>query len=376
MQVTVDPVTSRRDMMDFVYLPRKLYRGTPWVPPIWLDERRGYKKKTNPILANSEFTLLLARRSGRVVGRVLVYLDHSWNEHFDVMDGLFGALDAESDPDVYRALLEEAARWLRARGAERMLGPIHPVAEFWGFLVEGFEAPPVFLTPWNPPSADACIKAAGFEKAMDLLAYEADCSNGYVLNKRYEDFYRRFRSRNTRFIIRRIDQKRFMEDAEHIWRITDHSLANNWGYVPVPRDVFLDMVKRLKVIVDPEAVLFVEKDGEPIGYALGFPDVNEPISQIRGRLLPFGWLWLLLRRRSLKTYRLFGLGVLPEYHGMGLDALMYVHLARSLSPKGIRLEANWILENNLPMNNALKRLGLRQSKRYRLYERPLSRRIR
>jgi ribosomal protein S18 acetylase RimI-like enzyme len=216
------------------------------------------------------------------------------------------------------------------------------------------------------------IREAGFDKEMDLLAYQADVPGGYRLPDRYRDFYRRFLARRPAFTLRSLDMSRFLEDAGHIWRITDLSLINNWGYVPVPRDVFLDMVRRLKLIVDPEAICFVEKDGVPVGYALGYPDINIILKAIRGRLFPLGWLILLHRRRRLKHYRLFGLGVLREFHGMGLDALMYVHLAKSMERRGIRLEANWILENNLPMNNALVRLGLKVIKRYRLYSRVIA----
>jgi ribosomal protein S18 acetylase RimI-like enzyme len=370
--IRILPVSGSRDMKQFVTLPARLYRGTPWVPPIWADERRGYSAESNPVLENSDFTLLLAWRDGAPAGRILAYVDRSWNEHFSADDGLFGALDAVDDPAVYRALLDAAAAFLAARGARRMLGPIHPVAEFWGTLVRGFDTPPVFLTPWNPPAADGLIREAGFDKEMDLLAYQADVPGGYRLPDRYRDFYRRFLARRPAFTLRSLDMSRFLEDAGHIWRITDLSLINNWGYVPVPRDVFLDMVRRLKLIVDPEAICFVEKDGVPVGYALGYPDINIILKAIRGRLFPLGWLILLHRRRRLKHYRLFGLGVLREFHGMGLDALMYVHLAKSMERRGIRLEANWILENNLPMNNALVRLGLKVIKRYRLYSRVIA----
>jgi hypothetical protein len=34
---------------------------------------------------------------------------------------------------------------------DRVRGPIHPVAESWGFLQRGFDTPPVFMAPYNPP---------------------------------------------------------------------------------------------------------------------------------------------------------------------------------------------------------------------------------
>ena len=382
MRISIRPVETRSELRAFVRLPQVLYRSSYyWVPPLWADESRGYNASTNPVLRNSDYALFLACTTdaapaggyalGRetVVGRVLVYVDRTWNEFYKTSDGLFGALDAVADQHVFKALLEAGNEWLRAAGAKTMIGPINPVAEYWGTLVEGFEATPMFLTPWHPPGVDELMTGAGFERQIDLYAYEADSAKGYVLPDRYERFYHRFFQRNPDYTIRRLSMRHFMRDAEAIWRISNDGLTGNWGYVPVPKDVYLDMVKRLKVIVDPEAVWFVEHRGRAVAFALGFPDANLIFKKIDGKLFPFGWLRLLRERRKLRDYRLFGLAAEPPYQGLGLDALMYVHLYKHLAPRGIRLEANWILDNNDRMNNALVKLGLNRTKRYRIYRR-------
>jgi ribosomal protein S18 acetylase RimI-like enzyme len=108
-----------------------------------------------------------------------------------------------------------------------------------------------------------------------------------------------------------------------------------------------------------------------VGYALGFPDLNILLRRIRGRLLPFGFLTLLSGARRLRDYRLFGLAVLPAYHGMGLDVLLYVSLFEALQPRGVHLEANYILEDNARIRNALEKLELTRTKVYRVYEKRL-----
>ncbi|MEN6339510.1 MAG: hypothetical protein ABFD03_05235, partial [Clostridiaceae bacterium] len=86
---------------------------------------------------------------------------------------------------------------------------------------------------------------------------------------------------------------------------------------------------------------------------------------------PFGWLRLLLGVKKLRDYRLFGLAVSPEWRGRALDALMYIHLYQHLKAKKVRMEANYILEDNLYIKNSLERLGMRQIKTYRIYEKAL-----
>jgi ribosomal protein S18 acetylase RimI-like enzyme len=64
--------------------------------------------------------------------------------------------------------------------------------------------------------------------------------------------------------------------------------------------------------------------------------------------------------------------VLPEYHSLGLDVLLYVSLFEALAPRGVRLEANYVLEDNPKMINALQKLDLRLTKVYRVYEKALT----
>ncbi len=89
---------------------------------------------------------------------------------------------------------------------------------------------------------------------------------------------------------------------------------------------------------------------------------------MNGRLLPFGWVKLLLRLPKLNQYRMFALGVIPQYHGKGIDSLLYRALYESIFNSEMRLEINYVLEDNAPMNNAIIKLGAEPFRRYRVYE--------
>ena len=98
------------------------------------------------------------------------------------------------------------------------------------------------------------------------------------------------------------------------------------------------------------------------------PDVNVILHKMKGRMLPFGWLRLLIGLPRLRQYRLWALGVVAEYHGKGVDALMYRRTYEVLEPIDVRMEINYVLEDNVPMNNALRKLGVETLRRYRVYE--------
>ena len=367
-------VSSAGQMRAFIRVPQKLFgRHACYVPPIWLDEAHAYTKKANPILRNSDFILFLAQDdAGKPIGRTIAYIDHTFNAFYHAKIGFFGAFECVDDASAASLLVKAAEAWLTEHGMEVIRGPIHPVAENWGFVLEGYESPPVYLSPWNPAYYHDFFTSSGYEKAKDLFVYEADMSKGYELPQRHEAFAERFLQRYPGITIRRLDTKHLREDAHAIWEISNLALADNWGYVPLELPVMEDMLKKLKLIVNPDAVWMVENEGKPVGFCLGFPDINILLKRINGNLLPFGWARLLLGVKKLRDYRLFGLAVDPAWHKRALDALMYIHLYQNLRPKNIRMEANYILEDNLHIKNALERLGMQKIKTYRIYEKALA----
>ena len=364
---------TKKQISNFVYLPKKLFKNNNcYIPPIWLDENNAYSKKSNPILANSDFELLLLLDdNGIPIGRNLVYIDFIHNDFYNVKMGFFGAFECINNTAAATMLIEASHKWLKDRNIDIIRGPIHPVAENWGFIYDGYEYPPVYMSPWNPSYYHDFFALLGYEKSKDLLVYEIDMKKGYNLPKRYEEFYDKFMSHYPNINIRRLDMNNLKADAKAIWEITNIAVKDNWGFVPVEIEVMEDMLKKLKLIVNPDAVWIVEDNNKPVGYCLGFPDINIILSKIKGNLLPFGWAKLLIGAKKLRDYRLFGLAVHPNYQGMALDALMYINLYNHLKHKNIRMEANYILEDNYRIKNALEKLGMEYLKTYRIYDKKL-----
>ena len=145
-------VRSKKDKRDFIRLPQAIFRDHPcFVPPLWTDEKKGYSARGNPILSISDFELLLAvNDDGRPVGRTIVYVDHSYNRHYAASLGFFGAFECIDDGVAARMLIQAAEDWLRSKGMAAIRGPINPVAENWGFVFDGYDKAPVYMSPWNP----------------------------------------------------------------------------------------------------------------------------------------------------------------------------------------------------------------------------------
>jgi ribosomal protein S18 acetylase RimI-like enzyme len=151
--------------------------------------------------------------------------------------------------------------------------------------------------------------------------------------------------------------------------LSNESLINNWGFSPVTEAEVNAMARDLKPVIQPKAVMFAEdRTGRPIGFSITIPDVNVLIKNLNGHLFPFGWIKLLWGIPRLTQYRMFALGVIPEYQGKAIDSLLYRALYEACYTPTTRMEINYVLEDNGPMNNAIIKLGASPLRKYRIYK--------
>src|SRR5881392_203339 len=148
MPVEVRPVASRRELKAFMRLPWRLYRNEPnWVPPLLMDLRKRLDRERNPFFKHAEAEYFLAWRDGRAVGRITAHTDQHFNQFQRHDWGMFGFFECERDPEAASALLSSAEQWLRARGRDRMVGPMDfTTNDECGVLIEGYDLLPTILT--------------------------------------------------------------------------------------------------------------------------------------------------------------------------------------------------------------------------------------
>jgi GNAT superfamily N-acetyltransferase len=331
--------------------------------------------RKNPFFEHAEAQYFLAERDGVVVGRIAAIANRLHNDFHADRVGFFGFFETELDQDIASALLDAAAGWLRDRGFDTMRGPASfSTNDECGLLVDGFETPPVIMMPHNPRQYPTLLESAGFRKARDLLVYQGGSMGSVVptperLTRGVELIRKRMG-----LTLRALRLEEFSREVERIKAMYNKSWERNWGFIPLTDHEIDHLAAQFKPVVVPELAPFIEKDGEPVGFALALPDLNVPFRRNRqGRLLP-GVVRLLfdLKTRRIRRMRILLLGVLPEYRGKGLDALLYHWLWETGNQRGIHwAEAGWILEDNIAMNTGLVKIGFTVYKTYRLYDRPL-----
>lgn len=358
-------------MRRFIAFPYRLHRRHPqWIAPLLLEQKKIFNPAKNKFLQHCAYALFLLLEGKQVIGRIAAFINQVANEYRQEQIGFFGHYECINDPDAALLLLKKAEDWLRVREMHMMRGPWNFVSQDFGLIIEGYDVAPTVLSSWNPPYYNEQLLQFGLHKAKDMLVYHCDISRGYIIPPRFINFTERIAERY-RIRIRPLDMKNLIRDARIIVRLTNISLSRNWGFYPIAEEEAEDIAADLKAIVHPEAVLIAEIDDKPIGYILAIPDVNHLLKKSHGRLGPITLLRLLSGIKSLNRYRIWAMGIVPEYQKKGISILLFKRLNEVLAPRQVYVEANWVLEDNALMNNALRQLQFDLVKRYRVYEKEL-----
>lgn len=370
--VHVREIPEGESLDEFIALAWSLNARDPlWVAPLRMSLRTALDRSRHPFHAHADVAYFIARRDGEAVGRVAAIVNHLHNEYHDDRTGFFGLFEAVDDPEVAAALLDAAAHWLRSRGMETMRGPMNlstneEIASP-GVLVQGFETPPMAMMTHNPPYYGALMEGAGLAKVKDVTAYWLDDPHPPErLVRGIDRVVERIGA-----VIRPLDLRRFDQEVETIKTIYNSAWSANWGFVPMTDAEFAHLAKEFRPVVDPALCLIAEVQGEPVGFSLALPNLNHALRHLPdGRLFPFGLFRFLWHKRKIRGVRVITLGFKPGYQHSGLGAAFYLRTWISGTGRGYdHGEASWILEDNLDMVRALERMGGREYKRYRIYER-------
>jgi hypothetical protein len=368
----IKPIDSKNDLSKFIDLPYQLYKHDPnWVAPLRSEQKNQFIPQKNPMLDHCHYQLFLLYHDDVVVGRIAAFVDQlaifTWKEPI----GLFGSFECFPNQKGAHLLLEAARKWNRSQGMKWMRGPWSFASQEWGLVLEGFSPPPVILAPYNPPYYNDFVASFGMEKVKDLMVYIVDASDGYQVPQKYLTLTERIEDR-FQVKVRSVNMKDLERDVTTIMSLANQSIADNWGYYPVTEAESRAMARDLKQIIIPKAVLIAEnKDGKPIGFGISLPDINVLLKHFNGSLFPLNWLRLLLGLKKINQYRMWALGVIPEYQGKAIDTLIYKKTYEALYNPTVRVEINYVLEDNQRMNNALMKLGVKPLRRYRVYQMPI-----
>jgi len=365
--------SDKKDINRWVKFPFELYRGNKlWVPPLIGGVKTQLDPEKHPYYTHSTVDFFVAEENGRTLGRIAMLHNTRFNKFRDEKAGQFAFFEVVEDIDVARALFEMAFNWCTDKGFDIIYGPKGMIgADASGVLVEGFEHRPALNVPYNYPYYDDFIKDSGFVKERDALSGYIDAKNT-ELSPRVARIAERIMERRG-FSIKTFktkDEMRAMVDK--VKEVHHQVFGQGYGYYPHADEEYQFVAKDLLTIADPSLIKLVMKGDQIIGFLFAYHDVSAGIQRAKGKMFPFGWLHILWDRKFTKWVNVNGIGILPEYQGLGANAVMYYELAKTI--KSFKFEhADTVIvgEENYESFSDNVALGVTWYKRHRLYKREL-----
>ncbi len=358
----------------FLQLPHRIYTGVPqWVATPRTDVETMLNRDKHPFYEHSEADFFLARRDGRPVGRVAVMENKPFNAYHETKTAQFYLFECENDLDTAQALFNRAFKWAGQRGLDTLIGPkgFGPL-DGYGILIEGFENRRVMaMSKYNLPYYPELLTALGFEKEVDFVSRYLNATV-FTLPERVHRIVERVKERRS-FNVRNFGSKRELRRwAERLGDAYNGAFVDNWEYYPLTQHEIDYVVENIITVADPRLIKVITHDEEIVGFLFGFPNVSAALKRAKGRLMPWHIADLLLERRRTKTLALNGAGILPQYHGIGGNALLYAEMYHTLNDFGFEdAILVQVAETAEQMRSDLNNVGARPYQNHRVYRRAL-----
>lgn len=374
MDITIKEVTDKKSLKTFIYLPAKIHKNHHnWVPPIYMDEFEFFNPKKNIAFTYCDTVLLLAYRDNEVAGRAMGIINYKYNEHHNEKHVRFAFVETRDEQDVFHSLIEYIAVWGKAKGMEKLVGPLaFTDKDPQGFLTEGFDEPIVIASNCNFPYLVSLTEKEGFTKKVDLVVYQIKIPE--KTPEIYEKILERFNQQQTNLKILEFTSRRLVKPyIRPVLNLVNQTFNDIYGFWPFNEKEMDNFANRYLYLINPRFIkLVVDENNEVLAFVIGMSDISKGIQKAKGKLLPFGIFHILRAGKRSKQLNLMLGAIRPDYQGKGLDVFMGIKMFDSARLVGkTTLDSHLELEYNHKVRAEMERVGGKVYKRFRIYQKEL-----
>ena len=376
MAIIIKKVSSKKELKTFIRFNDELYKGNPYsVPDLYDDMLNTFSSKKNAAFEFCEAEYFLAYKDNKVVGRVAAIINNRANQTWDKKEVRFGWIDFIDDEEVSSALLKAVEDWGKQKGMDTITGPLgFTDMDAEGMLIEGFDQLGTMATIYNYPYYPQHMEKLGFEKDADWVEFKL-----YVPDQLPEKFVRisEIILQKYKLKIKKLTRKEIKEKhyGQKIFDLINEAYAPLYGFSKMTQGQIDQYVNTYLPLLDLRMVSIVEtEDGELVAAGISMASLSKALQKAKGRILPFGWFYLLkaLFIKRPKVLDLLLVGVKPEYQSKGVNALLFYDLVPTFKKMGfVYGESNPELEENKKVQAQWSAFESVQHKRRRAFKKAI-----
>jgi hypothetical protein len=365
-------VTDRKTRKKFLDVAKEIYKNDKvWVCPFDNEIEAIFDPEKNTYFKHGEADRwILEDDENKLTGRIAAFVDNKLAFSYDQPTGGTGFFECINDKLSAFLLFDTAKEWLKVRNMEAMDGPINfgETDKYWGLLVGGFTHPS-FEVPYNPSYYQDLFESYGFKTFYKMEGFHLD------ITKPLSDRFRKIAewvSEKPGYEFRHFkwkDQVEFTGDFAEVFNEAWASFKMN--FEPLEADYINGVLRKAKEIIDEEFIWIAYFEGKPIAIYLMFPDMNQILKHLKGKLDIISMIrFLYLKKRHTMT-RAKGLlmGVIPKYQGLGIESVFILKIKEALDhkPHYTEIEFSWVADFNPRMRKIFISVGCVPVKDYITY---------
>ena len=375
--LTIEKVDTenKSQVKRFVQFQYDLYKDcAEWVPPLFVDAYLPLNRKKHPFFERSEADFFLAVDDGKVVGRICAANNKPFNDYHHTRKAHFYAFDSINDQQVADLLFNAVFDWSHAHGLDTVIGPkgLSPF-DGYGIQVEGFEHRQMMtMMNYNFAYYPKLVEALGFEKEVDFVSCYLP-RDSFKVPERVERIAQRAMQRGNLWVKQFKSKRELLKWAPRIGEAYNKAFIDNWEYYPFSQGDVKFAVDNVFLVADPRLIKLIMHGDDIVGFLFAFPDASAALQRAKGHLFPFGIIDLLLEMKRTKIVSGNGMGILPEFQGIGGNALLYSEMGKTVFSfnQFEHIEMTQVAETTHQMRADLKNLNGVEYKNHRVYHKSI-----
>lgn len=367
--VILTEVISKQDLEVFVKFPMELYRGNPYyVPPLINDEIKIWDATDNGVLNYCEAKKFLAKKDGKIVGRIAVMVNHKEKEELGISKVRFGWLDFIDDSEVSKKLIDAAVDYAKERSITKIEGPMgFTNLDKSGMLTMGFDKVATMIGLYNFPYYPEHLEKMGLQKEKEWVEFEMNYPT--VLPEKVEKFSSLIAKKYKLNVIDFKSKKEILPHVDAMFRLLDDTYKTLSTYTPISQEQIKTYKEKYLPFIDKNYIVCVEDENhELVAFAITMPSYSKALQRAKGKLFPFGWFHFLQAGRKNDRANFYLIGIHPDYQRRGVTAIIFKEIYLRFSKMGIKFaETNPELEENKNVQLLWQDYDIVNHKRRRTY---------
>ncbi len=370
MAVEIQEVRTKKELKEFIWFGINLYKDCEFAaPPLMMDDLLNLTKGSNPALDFCETAYFVAKKDGRMVGRIAAIINPVANSTWNQTNARFGWVDFIDDLQVSKALFDAAIGWAKAKGMTAIHGPLgFTDFDHEGLLIEGFERNGTLATIYNYPYYPEHIEKYGFVKDIDWNEYLITIPEVYpekyyrvakIVEEKYKLKAKKFKSR-----------KEVVDNyALKIFDLLNTCYSHLYGFTKLNEKQIAFYIKLYFSFfrLDTISIVVNEKD-EVVALGIAMPSFTKALQKAKGKLFPFGWFYMLRALQKNDLLDLYLMAVHPDFQNKGINSIVFADIMPNAAKNGYKFaESNPELETNTRMSSQWGSWETENHKKRRVY---------